>query len=431
MSRKSDLKKSRIKFNLKRYVFSGRYFVRNALIVMILLTVVAIGAVGFGLLSSMKEDGKQVIEEETPDDIHGDSVPDSVQDSQEDSKKTVSSLKPETPSMIMDISDASMEELKTIIEEEQTVDLTARNVSLLAGTRTDNYRGFLCIEDAVNVRAAADVNSEVVGKLYKGATGEVDQENDHAADSAWTKITSGDVTGYVATTYLVLGEAASLREDETIGMIGTTTGQNVCIRTAGSTDADLVYIAPLGTRMRIDQAEDADGWYHVQLADGTFGYVSSDYVSVEETGITAISADEIRAVTDWKEEQIRKEEEKKEEAMKADLYLLAAITYCEAGVEPYEGQLAVANVVLNRLHSGRYGSTLEDVIYAPYQFTGCKLSSFSWALQTGGSDSCLQAAREALEGKNNIGDCMFFRATWVADLDAIGDYTIIGTHVFY
>jgi 16S rRNA (guanine527-N7)-methyltransferase len=99
----------------------------------------------------------------------------------------------------------------------------------------------------------------------------------------------------------------------------------------------------------------------------------------------------------YKSEEYAKGPEK-EEAMKADLYLLAAITYCEAGVEPYEGQLAVANVVLNRLHSGRYGSTLEDVIYAPYQFTGCKLSSFSWALQTGGSDSCLQAARETISG---------------------------------
>ena len=50
MSKKTEYKLNRMKFNLKRYVFSGRYFVRNALIVMILLTVVAIGAVGFGLI---------------------------------------------------------------------------------------------------------------------------------------------------------------------------------------------------------------------------------------------------------------------------------------------------------------------------------------------------------------------------------------------
>jgi hypothetical protein len=40
----------------------------------------------------------------------------------------------------------------------------------------------------------------------------------------------------------------------------------------------------------------------------------------------------------------------------------------EAAAEPFVGQQAVANVVLNRLRSGRYGSTLEDVILAPKQF---------------------------------------------------------------
>ena len=40
----------------------------------------------------------------------------------------------------------------------------------------------------------------------------------------------------------------------------------------------------------------------------------------------------------------------------------------EAAAEPFMGQQAVANVVLNRLNSGRYGDSLEDVILAPKQF---------------------------------------------------------------
>ena len=407
MSKKTEYKLNRMKFNLKRYVFSGRYFVRNALIVMILLTIIAIGAVGFGLLSSMKEE--KAVEEEI------------VQQNQVAKDVLDAKLTLEAPSMIETISKA---ELEQVINEEQSVDLTAKDVSLLANTRKDNYSGFLCTEEDVNVRATASMDGEIVGRLPKGATGEVLEQS-----GSWTKIQSDDVTGYVVSTYLVTGEEASVREAETMGTYATTTGVNVCIRTSASTDAELVYISPEGTRTLVDRK--TDGWYYVCLADGTYGYVSADYVDISEEPITAFSMEEISAVTAWKEEQIRKEEEKKEEAMKADLYLLAAITYCEAGVEPYEGQLAVANVVLNRLKSGRYGSTLEDVIYAPYQFTGCQLSSFSWALKTGGSESCLQAAREALEGNNNIGGCLYFRATWVADLDAIGDYTIIGTHVFY
>lgn len=406
MTKKTEYKLNRMKFNLKR-AFSGRYFVRNALILMILLTVIAIGAVGISVISSMKE------EEDT----------EIAQQPQKSGALMDTRLTVQEPSMITEI---SREELGQVIEQEKNLEVTAKDISLLANTRKDNYNSFLCTEDGVNLRADAETSSDVIGKLYKGATGEVVETR-----GSWTKITSGDVTGFVATSYLILGEEASLHETETKGSFATTTGQNVCIRVNGSTDADLVYIAPVGTKMAVIASESTDRWVYVRLADGTYGYVSADYVDITEESITAVSAEEIRAVTDWKEEQIRKEEEKKEEAMKADLYLLAAITYCEAGVEPYEGQLAVANVVLNRLHSGKYGSTLEDVIYAPYQFTGCQLSSFSWALKTGGSDSCLQAAREALEGKNNIGSCLYFRATWVADLDAIGDYTIIGTHVFY
>jgi hypothetical protein len=40
----------------------------------------------------------------------------------------------------------------------------------------------------------------------------------------------------------------------------------------------------------------------------------------------------------------------------------------EAAAEPFMGQQAVANVVLNRLQAGRYGDSLEDVIFAKSQF---------------------------------------------------------------
>ena len=54
-----------------------------------------------------------------------------------------------------------------------------------------------------------------------------------------------------------------------------------------------------------------------------------------------------------------------------DIHLLAAIIYWESGWEPAHGQLAVANVVLNRVYSPRFKqNNIPDVIYAPGQFTG-------------------------------------------------------------
>ena len=43
--------------------------------------------------------------------------------------------------------------------------------------------------------------------------------------------------------------------------------------------------------------------------------------------------------------------------------LLAALIFCEAGNQPYEGQVAVGAVVMNRVNSGQFPDTITDVIY--------------------------------------------------------------------
>ena len=50
-----------------------------------------------------------------------------------------------------------------------------------------------------------------------------------------------------------------------------------------------------------------------------------------------------------------------------DRYLLASLFYCEAGGEPYAGQLAVGAVVINRVLSSVYPNTMTGVIYQKYQ----------------------------------------------------------------
>lgn len=48
--------------------------------------------------------------------------------------------------------------------------------------------------------------------------------------------------------------------------------------------------------------------------------------------------------------------------------LIADLICMEAGGEPFEGQQAVAEVILNRLYSGRFQSTIYNIIHAPDQF---------------------------------------------------------------
>ena len=93
-----------------------------------------------------------------------------------------------------------------------------------------------------------------------------------------------------------------------------------------------------------------------------------------------------------------------------DLRLLAGITYFEAGCEPYEGKLAVANVVLNRVKSKKFPNTLEDVIYQSGQFTPALNGTLTrlWKSKKKIQPECIKAAQEAMAGNNNVRDYYYF-----------------------
>ena len=110
-----------------------------------------------------------------------------------------------------------------------------------------------------------------------------------------------------------------------------------------------------------------------------------------------------------------------------DVDLLAALIQCEAGGEPYDGQLAVASVVINRVRSSVYPNTVVGVIYQNKQFSPVASGRLELALATNKATSrCYQAADEAMSGVTNVGNCVYFR-TPVEGLTGIN----IGGHVFY
>ena len=95
---------------------------------------------------------------------------------------------------------------------------------------------------------------------------------------------------------------------------------------------------------------------------------------------------------------------------------MACLVYAEAGNQSYEGKLAVANVVLNRVKSKKYPNTIKDVIYQPGQFTVAKSGSLAKQLEKYESYSTesqlltIKAAKAALSGANNIGNRLYFHA---------------------
>ena len=82
----------------------------------------------------------------------------------------------------------------------------------------------------------------------------------------------------------------------------------------------------------------------------------------------------------------------------SDLDLLAAIIWCEAGNQPYDGMVAVGQVVMNRVKSGSFPNTIAEVLNQPGQFTPSSSGTLQAALNAGVNSTCYSAAQDALNG---------------------------------
>lgn len=88
-----------------------------------------------------------------------------------------------------------------------------------------------------------------------------------------------------------------------------------------------------------------------------------------------------------------------------EIELLEKITQVEAGYESYEGQLAVANVILNRVSDSRFPGSIRDVIYSGKQFPPAHNGLLD---KSKPNNSVKRAVRDALDGKNNVKDAIYF-----------------------
>ena len=113
-------------------------------------------------------------------------------------------------------------------------------------------------------------------------------------------------------------------------------------------------------------------------------------------------------------------------ASASEIELFAALIECEAGSTNYEGMLAVASVVVNRMKHRNYPDTIHGFITQSGQFSPVKEGKVDKVLKRGVKDSCVAVANDALAGKNNVGGCLSFRA---ASSGHTG--TIIGDNVFF
>lgn len=88
-----------------------------------------------------------------------------------------------------------------------------------------------------------------------------------------------------------------------------------------------------------------------------------------------------------------------------DLMLLAKIIDAEAGSEPFEGQIAVGSVILNRVDSAVFPDTIRDVIYQPNQFGPARTGKLD---QIEPREDALRAAEMVLKGEERLEGALYF-----------------------
>jgi len=275
----------------------------------------------------------------------------------------------------------------------------------------------------VNIRKKADTDSKILGKLYKNNAAHILKQK-----GEWLYIESGNVKGYVKAEYIKSGlSEKELADYGTVTATVQTDGLNV--REKASTESKRIDLIYMGEKYPVLKKKGE--WVKLDLKDDDLkGYVKAEFITISMSFSEAISIEEENALK--KVEESRKADQQTASSEPAssskltkttgkstshstdELTLLACLVHAEAGNQSYEGKLAVANVVLNRVRSGKYPNIINKVVYQRGQFSVASSGSLSKQLnhyshfKTSSQKLSIQAAKDALAGINNIGNRLYF-----------------------
>jgi spore germination cell wall hydrolase CwlJ-like protein len=115
------------------------------------------------------------------------------------------------------------------------------------------------------------------------------------------------------------------------------------------------------------------------------------------------------------------------------LTCMAVAVYFEARGEPIDGQLLVAEVIMNRALDDRWPDEPCDVISQPRQFSFYADGRSNRPRDLEAFTTALLVAKEAWEGKHLETGALYYHTTavrpvWRHDLQPIG---VVGSHIFY
>ena len=307
------------------------------------------------------------------------------------------------------------------------------------------------VSEYLNVRTERNSDSEIVGKIFAGQGGTVIWHGD-----TWSYIRSGNVEGYILNEYAWFGEEVEEHIDEVAELYAVVNADKLRVRATANKNGTIVGMALSGQELKIVQS--GSEWTKV-IFEQASAYVATDYIITKHvigTGMTLEEEQEAIRIEEERQAAIKAEEERKKreqaEALERaiansgfaeivqtsaysvseeDAYLMACCVSAEVGGSSYECQLAVANVILNRLKGGSYGNTVRSVIYAKNQFSVTRNGAMDRYIKNGPRQLSIEAVKDALAGKNNMVGYNNFCYLPSANFSQYESYIIIGSEVFY
>ncbi|MFE8697908.1 cell wall hydrolase [Cytobacillus sp. FJAT-53684] len=161
-----------------------------------------------------------------------------------------------------------------------------------------------------------------------------------------------------------------------------------------------------------------DNYTYAELLDSVDIYTVEKGDSLYEIGMEhGVSVLELKKINHKKTEKVHTGEKLilPKSITKSEQDLLARLVHAEAKGEPYEGKVAVAQVILNRVKDDRFPDTIKGVIYEKRQFQPVDNGSINEPADKSSKKAAMEAL--VLKGKGN-GSVFFFNpdqtsSTWL------------------
>lgn len=147
------------------------------------------------------------------------------------------------------------EEQKKIDEQKASVVESYENLGIVQVT------GYL------NMRESPDQNADIIGKLLDGSACEILDDS----TEGWYQVTSGGLTGYISSEYVLTGEEAKTAAFDLVDEMAVITADKLNVRSEPNQDAQVLEQVLRNERYTIE--EEQDGWIKIPA-----GYISSEYV---------------------------------------------------------------------------------------------------------------------------------------------------------